>query len=197
MRKADYDEEWGRFEMKQLMFVSVACLALAAAPRAFGTQGAAAPTLKAGDQAPDFSLMGSDGKVHKLADLKGKYVVLAWFPKAMTSGCTAECHSITENAAVLQTYNVEYFMVSVDTPELNKQFADRDQPNFPLLSDPDKKVATAYGVLGANGLANRWTFYIGPDGKLVKVDTDQRNHTLTAGADLAKSFDELHIPKKK
>jgi peroxiredoxin Q/BCP len=182
--------------MKKLLFVSLACVALAAAPKAFQAMQAA-PTLKVGDVAPAFSLMGSDGKTHSLADSKGKFVVLAWFPKAMTSGCTQECHSITENADVLKSFNVDYFMVSVDTPDLNKQFADRDKPNFPLLSDPDKKVATAYGVLGASGYANRWTFYIGPDGKLVKVDTEQKNHTLTAGADLAKSFDDLHIPKKK
>jgi peroxiredoxin Q/BCP len=142
-------------------------------------------------------MMGSDGKTHTLSDLKGKYVVLAWFPKAMTTGCTQECHSITENAEVLKQFDVQYFMASVDTPELNKQFADRDKPNFPLLSDPDKKAATAYGVLTPRGVANRWTFYIGPDGKLAKVDTDSSKHTLTAGPDLVASLTDLKVPKKK
>ncbi len=183
--------------MKKLLFVSLACVALAAAPKAYQTMQAA-PTLKVGDVAPAFSLMGSDGKVHSLADSKGKFVVLAWFPKAMTGGCTQECHSITENSDVLKSFNVDYYMASVDTPELNKQFADRDKPNFPLLSDPDKKVATAYGVLGPTGaspMASRWTFYIGPDGKIMKIDT--KIVTLTSGNDLAKSFEDLHIPKKK
>jgi len=190
--------------MKRLVFVSLAVLALAAGPMAQQSgqpQGAPAapqvPTLKVGDMAPDFSLPGTDGKVHSLAAYKGKYVVLAWFPKAMTTGCTQECKSITENSEALKGFDVAYFMVSVDTPELNKQFAERDGANFPLLSDPDKKAATAYGVLNRGGLANRWTFYIGPDGKLVKVDADASNHTLTAGPDLIASLNELKVPKKK
>jgi thioredoxin-dependent peroxiredoxin len=187
--------------MKRLWFVSLALFAVAAAPsaRQAGQPPAAtmAPTLKVGDKAPDFSLPGTDGKVHSLANYKGKYVVLAWFPKAMTTGCTQECKSITENSEALKGFDVAYFMVSVDTPELNKQFAERDSANFPLLSDPDKKVATAYGVLNQGGLANRWTFYIGPDGKLVKVDADASKHTLTAGPDLIASLNELKVPKRR
>jgi peroxiredoxin Q/BCP len=191
--------------MKRLVFVSLAVLAFAApmaqAQQGGQPQGAPAapqvPTLKVGDMAPDFSLPGTDGKVHSLSAYKGKYVVLAWFPKAMTTGCTQECKSITENSDALKGFDVAYFMVSVDTPELNKQFADRDAANFPLLSDPDKKAATAYGVLNRGGLANRWTFYIGPDGKLVKVDADASKHTLTAGPDLIASLNELKVPKKK
>jgi peroxiredoxin Q/BCP len=183
--------------MKILLAVSIATLAFVAAPLAFQA-APMTPTLKVGDKAPDFSLPGSDGKTHSLADYKGKFVVLAWFPKAMTTGCTQECHSITENAEVLKGFDVAYFMASVDTPELNKQFAERDKPNFPLLSDPDKKVATAYGVVDAtHPLAQRWTFYIGPDGKLVKVDTDSSKHTLTAGPDLVASLTALNVPKKK
>ncbi len=186
--------------MKRMGLVALGCLVLAAAPmarQAGGQMPAAEPSLKVGDKAPDFSLMGSDGKVHSLSDYKGKYVVLAWFPKAMTTGCTQECKSITENSAALKAFDVAYFMASVDTPELNKQFAERDAANFPLLSDPEKKVATAYGVLGRNGLAQRWTFYIGPDGRLVKVDTDGSKHTLTAGPDLIASLNDLKVPKAK
>ena len=101
--------------MKQVWFVAVACVALAAAPMARqGGQGAPAapaePTLKVGDKAPEFSMMGSDGKIHSLSDYKGKHVVLAWFPKAMTTGCTQECKSISENGEVLKGYDVAYFM---------------------------------------------------------------------------------------
>ena len=73
---------------------------------------APAVELKIGDQAPDFSLQGSDGKTHKLSDYKGKKaVVLAWFPKAYTSGCTIECKSLAENGDKIRKFNVAYFMV--------------------------------------------------------------------------------------
>jgi thioredoxin-dependent peroxiredoxin len=110
-----------------------------------------AAELKVGDQAPDFSLPASDGKTYKLSDFKGKKaVVVAWFPKAYTSGCTIECKSLAEND--------------------NKGFAEKEKADFPLLSDPTKATATAYGVLSPGGLARRWTFYIGKDGKILGID---------------------------
>ena len=119
------------------------------------TPAPAAPAveLKVGDTAPAFSLPGTDGKTHKLAEYKGKAVVIAWYPAAFTSGCTAECKSFAENGPVLKQFDVAYFMASVDTPEKNKAFAEQEKANFPLLSDPDKTVATAYGVLNARGVA--------------------------------------------
>ncbi len=135
--------------------------------------GAQAPAveLKVGDQAPDFSLQGSDGKTHKLSDYKGKKaVVLAWFPKAYTSGCTIECKSLAENGDKIRKFNVAYFMASVDALEDNKGFAEKEKADFPLLSDPTKATATAYGVLNPGGLAKRWTFYIGKDGKILGID---------------------------
>ena len=114
---------------------------------------AAAPAveLKVGDPAPDFTLHGTDGKTHKLSDFKGKKaVVLAWFPKAYTSGCTIECKSLAENGDKIKQYNVAYFMASVDPiAEDNKGFAEKEKADFPLLSDPTKNTATAYGVLNA------------------------------------------------
>jgi peroxiredoxin Q/BCP len=90
-------------------------------------------------------------------------------------------------------------MVSVDKPEDNQRFAEQEQANFPMLSDPDMTVATAYGVLrdyGAMGkLAQRWMFYIGPDGTLVKID--RVGHTSDAGATLLANLDALKVPKKK
>jgi peroxiredoxin Q/BCP len=132
---------------------------------------APAVELKVGDPAPDFSLQGSDGKTYKLSDYKGKKaVVLAWFPKAFTSGCTIECKSLAENGDKIRKFNVAYFMASVDQPEDNKGFAEKEKADFPLLSDPSKATATAYGVLNPNGLAKRWTFYIGKDGKILGID---------------------------
>ena len=159
---------------------------------------AAAPAveLKVGDQAPDFTLHGTDGKMHKLSDYKGKKaVVVAWFPKAYTSGCTIECKSLAENGDKIKEYNVAYFMASVDTPEKNADFAKQEQANFPMLSDPQKTTAAAYGVLNARGVANRWTFYIGPDGKILFID--KTVNTQTAGADLAAKLAELKVKPAK
>ena len=112
-----------------------------------------------------------DGKTYKLADFKGKKaVVLAWFPKAYTSGCTIECKSLAENGDKIRKFNVAYFMASVDAVEDNKGFAEKEKADFPLLSDPTKATATAYGVLSPGGLARRWTFYIGKDGKILGID---------------------------
>ena len=117
--------------------------------------------------APDFTLKGSDGKTYSLADYRGKKaVVVAWFPKAFTQGCTLECKSLAANGDRLRKYDVAYFMASVDAVEDNTKFAESEQADFPLLSDADKSVATRYGVLGERGMANRWTFYIDKNGGL-------------------------------
>ena len=80
-------------------------------------------------------------------------------------------------------------MVSVDDAETNKKFSDEHQADFPLLSDPEKKVANAYGVLGTSGLAQRWTFYIGADGRIIFIDKKVR--AGNAGEDLAAKLGEL------
>jgi len=85
-------------------------------------------------------------------------------------------------------------MVSVDTPEKNKAFAEQEQADFPMLSDPEKHVAEAYGVLSPRGLANRWMFFIGPDGKIQHVET--QGHTADAGEFLSKKLEELKVKKK-
>jgi thioredoxin-dependent peroxiredoxin len=138
-----------------------------------------APELKVGDQAPDFSLPGTDGKTHKLSDYKGKKaVVVAWFPKAFTSGCTIECKSLAANGDKIRKFNVAYFMASVDPIEANKGFAEQEKADFPLLSDPGKEAAKAYGVLNQQGgFARRWTFYIGKDGKILGIDKEVKPAT--------------------
>ena len=93
-------------------------------------------------------------------------------------------------------------MVSVDTPEENKKFAEQEQADFPMLSDPEKKVAEAYGVLPpvnpdkpeAPRYARRWMFFIGPDGKIMHIEKTQ--HTADAGEYLAKTLAELGVKKK-
>lgn len=85
-------------------------------------------------------------------------------------------------------------MISVDTPEDNKKFAEMHGADYPILSDPEKTVANAYGVLGPSGLARRWTFYIGPDGKILHVD--QAVRAASAGPDMVAKLGELQIAKK-
>jgi peroxiredoxin Q/BCP len=157
----------------------------------------AGPTLEAGAPAPAFSLPGSDGKTHSLAELRDKQaVVLAWFPKAFTGGCTAECKSLTEGGAALREYDVAYFAISTDTPEENKKFAESLGADFPILSDPTGETAKAFGVLGKDGKhAKRWTFYIGADGTIKDVDREVK--PATAAPDVMQRLESLKIPKKK
>jgi peroxiredoxin Q/BCP len=148
-------------------------LALAATVVVAATGFAQAPSaaLKVGDQAPDFTLTASDGKKYSLSDYRGKKpVVLAWFPKAFTAGCTLECKSIAANGDRLRKFDVAYFMASVDSVEENTRFAASEKADFPLLSDTDKSVATRYGVLHSRGMANRWTFYIDKNGRVAYID---------------------------
>jgi peroxiredoxin Q/BCP len=138
---------------------------------ALAAQSSPGVTLKVGDQAPDFTLKASDGKTYSLADYRGKkMVVVAWFPKAFTRGCTLECKSFAANGDRLRKYDVAYFMASVDVVEDNTRFAESEKADFPLLSDGDKSVATRYGVLAQRGLANRWTFYIEKSGRIAYID---------------------------
>ena len=157
----------------------------------------AAEGLKVGDPAPDFELVGSDGKTYKLSDFKGKQaVVVAWYPRAFTGGCTKECKAFKEQGASIREYDVAYFTASTDPAETNKKFAESLQVDYPILSDPDSSVAKAYGVLNDKGTAaQRWTFYIGENGKVLAIDTAVK--TESHGADVAKRLGELGVAKKK
>ena len=171
-----------------LTVVTVMALGLAA-------RSSAAGDLKVGDSAPNFKLQASDGKTYQLTDFKGKEaVVLAWFPKAFTQGCTIECKSLAEHGDMIKKYNAKYFMISVDPLEGeqgNKAFAQAHNADFPLLSDPSKDVANAYGVLSERGFANRWTFYIGKDGKITSIDKQVK--PATSAEDMAAMLKQLGV----
>lgn len=85
-------------------------------------------------------------------------------------------------------------MVSVDDAETNTRFAKEHEADFPILANPEKDVATSYGVLSPMGFARRWTFYIGPDGKILFIDN--KVSTGTAGEDLARKLGELGVKRK-
>jgi peroxiredoxin Q/BCP len=172
--------------------LALAGLGMAAAP-------AAAGDLKVGDQAPNFKLQATDGKTYQLSEFKGKEdVVLAWFPKAFTQGCTIECKSLAEHGDMIKKYNAKYFMISVDPldgEQGNKAFAQAHNADFPLLSDPSKETATAYGVLSERGFANRWTFYIGKDGKITAIDKQVK--PATSAEDMAATLKQLGVSERK
>lgn len=178
--------------MKKLLSLSLSLAMLAGAT-------SLKAELKVGDAAPDFSLTASDGKTYKLSEFKGKQaVVVAWFPKAFTGGCTAECKSMRESGDALRKFDVAYFTASVDPVDGekgNKAFAQSLNLDYPILSDPNKEAAKAYGVLSEKGFANRWTFYIGKDGKVLSIDKTVK--TAAHGADIAAKLKELGVPEKK
>jgi len=173
--------------MKTLL-VALLCLMLPVA--------SVADDLSVGDMAPDFTLAASDGNTYTLADYRGKQaVVLAWFPKAYTKGCTIECKSLAQNGHLIRDYDVTYFMASVDPLEDSTGFAKENAADFPLLSDPTRETAKAYGVLvPVMGFAKRYTFYIGKDGRILKIDTEVNPET--SAQDMAKYLGELGVTKR-
>jgi len=132
---------------------------------------------KAGDQAPGFTLPSTSGGNVTLQDFAGKKrVVLYFYPKDDTSGCTKEACSFRDSLPKISAANTAVFGVSADSIESHQKFIDKYQLNFPLLSDPDHKVAEAYGAWGEKSLYGkkyfgiiRKTFIIGRDGRLEHV----------------------------
>ena len=177
------------------MFVRSFVCALAVSLAASAAFAQTPVELKVGDPAPDFSLAATDGKTYKLSDFKGKQaVVIAWFPKAFTQGCTIECKSLAEKGHLLKGYQATYFMASVDPLDENTKFGAEHKADFPLLSDPTKKTAEAYGVLNRMGVASRWTFYIGKDGRIQHIDKAVK--PATSAEDMAARLGELRTSKR-
>jgi thioredoxin-dependent peroxiredoxin len=132
---------------------------------------AAAQTPKAGDAAPLIEGTDQDGKTWKLADVLGKKVVLLYFyPKDDTPGCTKEACGFRDRMAELKKDKVEVIGVSFDSPESHQKFIAKHKLNFPLLADTDGKIADAYGVrMTGRDMARRVSFLIGLDGKIAHV----------------------------
>ncbi len=127
-----------------------------------------------GQQAPNFTLPSQDGAQISLDSFKGKWVVLYFYPKDMTTGCTIEAHNFQRDQEKFTKDNAVIVGVSVDTPDSHKQFCTKENLTFRLLADPSKGVVKAYGSLGSFGpvqIAKRNTFLIDPSGKIVKVWT--------------------------
>jgi peroxiredoxin Q/BCP len=135
----------------------------------------AASTPQVGATAPEFTLTSQEGAPVSLKDYRGKWVVLYFYPRDFTSGCTIEAHNFQRDQAQYQQRNVVVLGVSVDSAASHQQFCTKEGLNFKLLADTDHKVSSAYGSLTNLGLvkfAARHTFIVDPDGKIVKVFTE-------------------------
>ena len=136
----------------------------------------------AGTVAPDFTLNSQDGTPVNLHDYRGKWVVLYFYPKDFTSGCTMEAHNFQRDLAQYQAKGVVIVGVSADPADSHKKFCTQEGLNFKLLSDTDHKVSEEYGSImnfGVKKLSARHTFIISPDGVIVQefLDVNPSKHS--------------------
>lgn len=143
-------------------------------------------TLTKGDKAPDFSGVDQDGKTHTLADYKGKKLVVFFYPKASTPGCTAEACDLRDNFERFRAQNYELLGVSADSAKRQKSFQEKYSLPFPLLADEDKSVINAFGVWGPKKFMgrlfdgiNRTTFVIDENGIIDEVITTVKTKAHT------------------
>jgi peroxiredoxin Q/BCP len=128
--------------------------------------------LSVGDMAPGFDLTDQQGRQHSLPDYRGQWLVLYFYPKDDTPGCTKEACSLRDEFAAFRQLDVTVLGVSLDDTDSHAAFAKKYRLPFPLLSDTGGKVAKAYGSLGGFGpirYARRHTFIIDPDGRIARV----------------------------
>lgn len=170
--------------MKKPLFFAFCAAALAALP--IVAARAADDVMPAeGQKAPTFTLPSQNGTPISLKQYHGKWVVLYFYPRDMTKGCTIEAHNFQDALPKFETRNAVILGVSVDSVDSHQQFCTKDGLTFHLLSDTSHKVVDEYGSLGGfNGvvMANRNTFLIDPKGKIVKVWT--KVNPATAASDV-------------
>lgn len=161
--------------MKQIVARTFFAIAIAATACTMAIAARAADSpLATGTAAPAFTLPSQDNTPVSLNSYKGKWVVLYFYPKDKTQGCTIEAHNFQRDLSKFEAENAVILGVSVDTVDSHKKFCTKDGLTFHLLADPDHKVVDQYGSLGHFGpmtIANRNTFLIDPKGKIVKVWT--------------------------
>ncbi|HZO64345.1 MAG TPA: thioredoxin-dependent thiol peroxidase [Kribbellaceae bacterium] len=152
-----------------------------------------AARLSAGDKAPEFTLSDADGNKVSLADLRGQSVIVYFYPAAMTPGCTTQACDFRDSLDSLAASGYAVLGISPDKPEKLAKFRDRDGVTFPLLSDPDREVLTAYGAYGEKTMYGkkvtgviRSTFVVDPDGavKLAQYNVKATGHVAKLRRDL-------------
>ncbi len=165
------------------MLLQAILLGLVTAPAAWAEPAA-------GSAAPAFTLPNQDGKRVSLADFRGKWVVLYFYPKDGTPGCTTEACEFRDNIFAFREAGAVILGISVDDVESHKEFATEHRLPFTLLADSDKQVARAYGVLhrmlGVMELARRETFIVDPQGRVAKHyrEVDPGSHSKQVLTDL-------------
>ncbi len=170
--------------MKQIVSTLTASfLLIAASSIAFAEQPAA------GQAAPDFELNDQDGQMHSIEDYRGKWVVLYFYPKDDTPGCTTEACEFRDNIFAFRELNAQILGVSLDDVESHMDFAENHSLPFPLLADTDGSASDAYGVktrMFGMTVAKRQTFIIGPEGTIAKhyVTVKPAEHSAEIIADL-------------
>jgi thioredoxin-dependent peroxiredoxin len=151
--------------------------------------------LQVGDSAPELKLKDQHGNLVFLRDYAGKWVVLYFYPKDDTPGCTREACRFRDETQQLAPFNVQVIGVSVDDRESHEKFARKFKLSFPLLADPTKKVTKAYGALAFYRLARRMTFIIDSDGKIRKIF--EKVNPNTHVEEIIASLKELQSEKLK
>jgi peroxiredoxin Q/BCP len=146
-------------------------------------------TLRRGDEAPELELSNQDGERRSLADLRGRPVVVYFFPKAFTPGCTAEVCDFRDNKAALVTAGYTVLGVSADPPEVLRDFANTHQVNHDLLSDPDHQTARRWGAWGAKVVHGELT--VGPLRSTFVVDAEGRLQSVQYNLDAFGHVTEL------
>ena len=150
--------------------IAVSALAFALAVQAPAARAAELPA--EGSKAADFTLQSQEGKTVSLKDFRGQWVVLYFYPKDMTQGCTIEAHNFERDLPQYKAKKAAILGVSADSVESHQQFCTKETLTFKLLADPGKEMIGAYGSLAANGVvAARNTFLIDPKGVVRKVYT--------------------------
>jgi peroxiredoxin Q/BCP len=167
--------------MTRYGIATVAAVVLAAST--FFALRAKADLIPTGATAPAFTLPSQDTAAVSLSDYKGKWVVLYFYPKDKTAGCTIEAHNFQRDLAKYAALNAVVLGVSLDTADSHKSFCTQESLTFKLLADPEHKVIDAYGVaihgMGPIKFAERDTVLIAPDGKIAKTWTsvDPKTHS--------------------
>ena len=157
--------------MKRFITATAVALAAALVSFAFTPTGIANEQPAVGSPAPEFELPDQTGQLHSLEDYRDRWVVLYFYPKDETPGCTTQACEFRDNIFAFRDLDAQILGVSLDDVDSHKAFADNHSLPFPLLADADGETSTAYGVktrMFGMTVAKRQTFIIGPDGTIAK-----------------------------
>jgi peroxiredoxin Q/BCP len=173
--------EFGSARMVVLIVLAVAVIVAGGAYRMVSASSDNAPAV--GAVAPDFTLNSQEGKPVSLSEYRGKWVVLYFYPKDFTSGCTTEAHNFQRDLAQYEAKNAVILGVSVDSADSHQKFCTKEGLNFKLLADTEHKVSEEYGsimnVMGVKKLSARHTFLVNPQGVIVReyMDVEPGKHS--------------------